>query len=147
MVKVEVELSLCWEMQQFVRLQWLYCDGFAQGIAEQRSRGTPAGWRNSPVEAFPSCWRMHGVIFDKKVTWRLHIEMIEAKAFRTFIRIYSCGNHHALSNGPINTFPQQLGYPCCSANDTRSHGNSATVQWHETMNTLHRCLLHSTPTD
>jgi hypothetical protein len=30
-----------------------------------------------------------GVIFDKKITWRLHIEMIEAKAFRTFIRVYS----------------------------------------------------------
>jgi hypothetical protein len=29
-----------------------------------------------------------GVIFDKRITWRLHIEMIEAKAFRTFIRIY-----------------------------------------------------------
>jgi hypothetical protein len=29
-----------------------------------------------------------GVIFDKKVTWRLQIEMIEAKAFRTFITIY-----------------------------------------------------------
>jgi hypothetical protein len=29
------------------------------------------------------------VIFDKRITWRLHIEMIEAKAFRTFIRIYS----------------------------------------------------------
>jgi hypothetical protein len=29
-----------------------------------------------------------GVIFDKRVTWRLHIEMIEAKAFRTFIRAY-----------------------------------------------------------
>jgi hypothetical protein len=29
-----------------------------------------------------------GVIFDKKVTWLLHIEMIEAKAFRTFIRVY-----------------------------------------------------------
>jgi hypothetical protein len=28
-----------------------------------------------------------GVIFDKRITWRLHIEMIEAKAFRTFIRI------------------------------------------------------------
>jgi hypothetical protein len=26
---------------------------------------------------------------DKRVTWRLHIEMIEAKAFRTFIRICS----------------------------------------------------------
>jgi hypothetical protein len=29
------------------------------------------------------------VIFDKRITWRLHIKMIEAKAFRTFIRIYS----------------------------------------------------------
>jgi hypothetical protein len=27
-----------------------------------------------------------GVIFDKRMTWRLHIEKIEAKAFRTFIR-------------------------------------------------------------
>jgi hypothetical protein len=30
-----------------------------------------------------------GVSFDKKITWRLHIEMMEAKAFRTFIRVYS----------------------------------------------------------
>jgi hypothetical protein len=30
-----------------------------------------------------------GVIFDKKITWRAHIEMIEAKTFRTFIRVYS----------------------------------------------------------
>jgi predicted transcriptional regulator len=30
-----------------------------------------------------------GVIFDKRITGRLHIEMIEAKVFRTFIRIYS----------------------------------------------------------
>jgi hypothetical protein len=30
-----------------------------------------------------------GVIFDKRITWSLHIEMIEAKVFRTFIRIYS----------------------------------------------------------
>jgi hypothetical protein len=29
-----------------------------------------------------------GVIFDKRITWRLHIEIIEAKAFRTFIAIY-----------------------------------------------------------
>jgi hypothetical protein len=36
-----------------------YYDGFAQGIAEQRSHGTPAGWRNSTVEAFPSCRHMH----------------------------------------------------------------------------------------
>jgi hypothetical protein len=30
-----------------------------------------------------------GVIFDKRITWRLHTEMIEAKAFRTFVRVYS----------------------------------------------------------
>jgi hypothetical protein len=29
-----------------------------------------------------------GVIFDEKITRRLHIETIEAKAFRTFIRIF-----------------------------------------------------------
>jgi hypothetical protein len=28
-------------------------------------------------------------MFDKMSTWRLHIDMIEAKIFRTFIRIYS----------------------------------------------------------
>jgi hypothetical protein len=28
-----------------------------------------------------------GVIFDKRITWRLHIEIIETKIFRTFIRI------------------------------------------------------------
>jgi hypothetical protein len=30
-----------------------------------------------------------GVLFDKRMTWGLHIQTIEAKAFRTFIRIYS----------------------------------------------------------
>jgi hypothetical protein len=30
-----------------------------------------------------------GVIFYRGVTWRLHIEIIETKAFRTFIRVYS----------------------------------------------------------
>jgi hypothetical protein len=29
------------------------------------------------------------VILDKRITWRPHIEMIEAKAFKTFIRIHS----------------------------------------------------------
>jgi hypothetical protein len=37
----------------------LYTTIFAQGIAEQRSRGAPAGWRSSAVEAFPSHQRMH----------------------------------------------------------------------------------------
>jgi hypothetical protein len=32
-----------------------------------------------------------------KVTWRLHIEMIEAKAFRTFITLYSLFKSELLS--------------------------------------------------
>jgi hypothetical protein len=37
------------------------------------------------------------VIFDKKITWRLHIQMIETKAFRTFIRVYSLFKSERLS--------------------------------------------------
>jgi hypothetical protein len=36
-------------------------------------------------------------MFDRKVTWRLHIEMMEAKAFRTFIRVYSLFKSDRLS--------------------------------------------------
>jgi hypothetical protein len=35
-----------------------------------------------------------GVFFDKNVTWILHMEMIEAKDFRTFIRICSLFNRN-----------------------------------------------------
>jgi hypothetical protein len=38
-----------------------------------------------------------GVNFDRRVTWRLHTEMIEAKAFRTFIRVYSLFKGERLS--------------------------------------------------
>jgi hypothetical protein len=43
------------------------------------------GW-NIP---FVNSMKYPGVIFDKEMKWRLHVEMIEAKAFRTFIRIYN----------------------------------------------------------
>jgi hypothetical protein len=38
-----------------------------------------------------------GVILGKRITWRLHIEMIETKAFRTFIRVYSLFESERLS--------------------------------------------------
>jgi hypothetical protein len=38
-----------------------------------------------------------GVTFGKKITWRLHIETIEAKAFGTFIRIYPLFQSERLS--------------------------------------------------
>jgi hypothetical protein len=34
---------------------------------------------------------------DKKITWRLHVEVTGAKAFRTFIRIYSLFKRECLS--------------------------------------------------
>jgi hypothetical protein len=39
--------------------------------------------------AFISHVKYLGVIFGKRITWRLHIEIIEAKDLRIFIRIYS----------------------------------------------------------
>jgi hypothetical protein len=38
-----------------------------------------------------------GVLFDRKITWRLHIEMIEAKAFRTFMKTHSLLKSERLS--------------------------------------------------
>jgi CRISPR/Cas system-associated protein Csm6 len=37
------------------------------------------------------------IIFDKRIAWRLYVEMIETKAFRTFIRIYSLFRSERLS--------------------------------------------------
>jgi hypothetical protein len=42
--------------------------------------------RNIP---FVNSVKYLGVIFDESITWRLHIEIIEAKAFGTIIIIYS----------------------------------------------------------
>jgi hypothetical protein len=44
---------------------------------------------NGPKIPFVHHVKYLGVIFDKRITWRLHIEMIEAKSFRTFIKVYS----------------------------------------------------------
>jgi hypothetical protein len=50
--------------------------------------------RNIP---FANSVKYLGVLFGKRMTWRLHIQMIEAKAFRTFIRIYSLFKSERLS--------------------------------------------------
>jgi hypothetical protein len=50
--------------------------------------------RNIP---FVNSIKYLGVIFDKKITWRLHIETIEAKAFRTFSIIYPIFKSERLS--------------------------------------------------
>jgi hypothetical protein len=42
--------------------------------------------RNIP---FVNSIKYLGVIFDRKITWRIHIEAIDVKAFRTFLRVCS----------------------------------------------------------
>jgi hypothetical protein len=69
------------------------------GIYFSRSRRPPESHltlngRNIP---FVNSIKYLGVIFDKRVTWRLHIERIEAKALKTFIRIYSLFKSERLS--------------------------------------------------
>jgi hypothetical protein len=61
-----------------------------QGIYFSLSRRPPASrlTLNGRIIPFVNDIKYLGVVFDKKITWRLHIQMIEAKAF-TFIRVYS----------------------------------------------------------
>jgi hypothetical protein len=70
-----------------------------QGIYFSRSRRPPGSHLTMNGRNFPlvNSVKYLGVIFDKRVTWRLHIEMIKAKAFRTFIRIYSLFKSELLS--------------------------------------------------
>jgi hypothetical protein len=70
-----------------------------QGIYFSRSRRPPESHLtlNRRDIPFVNSAIYLGVIFDRKVTWRLHIEMIEAKAFRTFIRAYSLFKSERLS--------------------------------------------------
>jgi hypothetical protein len=57
-----------------------------------------------------------GVVFDKRITWRLHIEMTQAKAFRTFIRIQSLfQSERLIANTKINLHKTLIGlltYAC-----------------------------------
>jgi hypothetical protein len=76
-----------------------WCEHWNIQINEDKTRGIYFSHSRWPPEShvtlngrnipFVNSVKYLGVIFDKKVTWRLHIEVIEAKAFRTCIRIYS----------------------------------------------------------
>jgi hypothetical protein len=50
--------------------------------------------RNIP---FVNSVKYLGVFFNKRMTWRLHIETIEANAFRIFNRLYSLFKSERLS--------------------------------------------------
>jgi hypothetical protein len=69
---------------------------FSHRLIPPEAHLTLNGW-NIP---FVNDVKYLGVIFNKRITWRLHIEMIEAKAFRTFIRIDSLFKIEHLSADP-----------------------------------------------
>jgi hypothetical protein len=74
-----------------------WCESWNIKINKENTRAIYFNHRNRPPDSlltlngwnnqFVNSVKYLGVIFDKKMTWRLHRE-IEAKAFRTFIRIY-----------------------------------------------------------
>jgi hypothetical protein len=70
-----------------------------QGVYFSRSRRPPESYLtlNGTNIPFANSAKYLGVIFDKKVTLKLHREMVEAKAFRTFIRVYSLFKSELLS--------------------------------------------------
>jgi hypothetical protein len=67
---------------------------FSHSLRPPEAHLTLNGW-NIPFINHAKCL---GVIFNKGITWRLHIEMTEAKAFRTFIGIYSQLKNECLSS-------------------------------------------------
>jgi hypothetical protein len=66
---------------------------FSNRLRPPEAHLTPNG-RNIP---FVNHVKYLGVIFNERITWKLHIEMIEAKSYRTFIRIYSLLKSERLS--------------------------------------------------
>jgi hypothetical protein len=84
-----------------------YCERWNIKINEEKTRAVYFTHQKRPPDSpltlngrnipFVNSVKYLVVIFDKRMTWRLHIEMIEAKAFRTFIRIYSLFKSERLS--------------------------------------------------
>jgi hypothetical protein len=74
-------------------------DDKTQGVYLFRSRRPPESCLalNGRSIPFLNSAKYLGVIFDKRVTWRLRIEMIGSRTFGNFIRIYSLFKSERLS--------------------------------------------------
>jgi hypothetical protein len=85
-----------------------WCERWNIKINEDKTRAIYFSHQRRPPESlltlngldipFVNSVKYLGVIFDRRMTWRLHIEKIEAKAFRTFIRLYSLFRSERLSS-------------------------------------------------
>jgi hypothetical protein len=95
-----------------------WCERWNIRINEDKTRAIYFSHQRIPLESlltlngrnipFVNSVKYLGVIFDKRITWRLHIERIEAKAFRTFIRLYSLFKSERLNANIKLTFLKAL---------------------------------------
>jgi hypothetical protein len=75
-----------------------WCERLNIKIIEEKTRAIYFSHQRRPLDSlltlngrnipFVNNVKYVGVIFNKRMTWGLHIETIETKAFKTFIRIY-----------------------------------------------------------
>jgi hypothetical protein len=84
-----------------------WCEHWNIKVSEEKAQAIYFSHRRRPPKShlklngrnipFVNNVKYLGIIFDIRITWRLHIEMIEDKAFRTFIRTYSIFKSKRLS--------------------------------------------------
>jgi hypothetical protein len=85
------------KIQRGLKCMSAWCERWNIKVNEEKTRAIYFTYRNRPLDSpltlngrnipFVNSVKYLGVIFDKRMSWILHIEMIEAKAFRTFIRL------------------------------------------------------------
>jgi hypothetical protein len=84
-----------------------WCERWNMKMNDDKTRAIYFTHRNRPPDflltlngrniPFVNSVKYLGVMFDTRMKWRLHIDMAEAKAFRTFIRIHSLFETERLS--------------------------------------------------
>jgi hypothetical protein len=95
------------KIQRYLNSMAAWCGRWNINMNEDKTRAIYFFHRIRPPESLPTLngrniafvnsAKYLGVIFDKRITWRPHIETIEAKVFRTFIRVYSLFKSERLS--------------------------------------------------
>jgi hypothetical protein len=95
------------KIQHGLNCMTAWCERWNIIINEEKSRAIYFTHRNRRPDStvtlngrnipFVNSVKYLGVMFDKRMIWRFHIELIEAQAFRTFIRLYSLFRSERLS--------------------------------------------------
>jgi hypothetical protein len=79
------------------RLDWMvaWCERWNIRIQEDKTSAIYFSHQRAPPKSLLALKERNSpfvkhlsVNFSKRITWRLHIERVEAKTFRTFIRLY-----------------------------------------------------------